>query len=129
MNILYYNEETPLELLPQIVRALREKLDAETIAIPNSTHLLINANAEELFALMDKTIVALDIIKEERPEEYKAAARHRYRERIHKAFQKILSEDKKKCLCDNCTAATSCNFEDRGRRTKCEWYSTNPGGI
>lgn len=32
-------------------------------------------------------------------------------------------------VCDDCTAKSWCDDEERGHKERCFWYSTNPGGI
>lgn len=73
MNILYYEaDKIKYEQLYDIAKFVNNQL-GETIFLPNSTHLLINANAYELIHVMEQLCDALEKIKEERPEEYKQA--------------------------------------------------------
>ncbi len=73
MNILYYEaDKIKYEQLCDIAKFLVREL-GETIFLPNSTHLLVNANACELFHVIEQLCNALEKIKEERPEEYKQA--------------------------------------------------------
>lgn len=73
MNILYYDaDKIKYEQLCDIAKFVNDEL-GETIFLPNSTHLLINANACELIRVMEQLCDALAKIKEERPEEYKQA--------------------------------------------------------
>jgi hypothetical protein len=73
MNILYYDaDKITYEQLHDISKFVNEEL-GETIFLPNSTHLLVNANACELIHVMEQLCNALEKIKEERPEEYKQA--------------------------------------------------------
>ena len=73
MNILYYDaDKINYEHLYDIVKFANDKL-GETVCLPNSTHLLINANACELIHVMEQLYNALKKIKEERPEEYQRA--------------------------------------------------------
>lgn len=73
MNILYYDaDKIKYDQLYDISKFVNEEL-GETIFLPNSTHLLINANACELIHAMEQLCNALEKIKEERPEEYKQA--------------------------------------------------------
>jgi hypothetical protein len=78
MNILYYDDKIPLEEIYDIWQGIKAKLpEEELLALPNSTQLLINVPAEELFNIGDKIGVALEKIKEERPEEYEKAYNNR----------------------------------------------------
>lgn len=73
MNILYYDaDKIKYENLYEISKFVNNKL-GETICLPNSTHLLVNANACELIHAMEELCNALEKIKEERPEEYQRA--------------------------------------------------------
>lgn len=73
MNILYYEaDKIKYDQLCDIAKFVNNEL-GETIFLPNSTHLLINANACELIQVMEQLCDALEKIKEERPEEYKHA--------------------------------------------------------
>ena len=73
MNILYYEaDKIKCDQLCNIAKFVNNEL-GETIFLPNSTHLLINANACELIRAMEQLCDALEKIKEERPEEYKQA--------------------------------------------------------
>ena len=78
MNILYYDDKIPLEEIYDIWRAIKTKMpEEELLALPSSTQLLINIPAEDLFNIGDKIGVALEKIKEERPEEYEKAYNNR----------------------------------------------------
>ena len=73
MNILYYEaNRIKYDELYNISKFVNDKL-GETIFLPNSTHLLVNANACELIHAMEQLCNALEKIKEERPEEYQRA--------------------------------------------------------
>lgn len=73
MNILYYDaDKIKCEQLYEISKFVNREL-GETICLPNSTHLLVNANACELIHVMEQLADALEKIKEERPEEYQRA--------------------------------------------------------
>lgn len=73
MNILYYEaDKITYEQLNDIAKFINDELGG-TIFLPNSTHLLVNANAYELIRAMEQLCNALEKIKEERPEEYKQA--------------------------------------------------------
>jgi hypothetical protein len=73
MNILYYEaDKINYEHLCDIAKFVNNEL-GETIFLPNSTHLLVNANACELIHVMEQLCDALEKIKEERPEEYQRA--------------------------------------------------------
>ena len=78
MNILYYDDKIPLEEIYDIWQGIKAKLpEEELLALPSSTQLLINIPAEDLFNIGDKIGVALEKIKEERPEEYEKAYNNR----------------------------------------------------
>ena len=78
MNILYYDDKIPLEEIYDIWKSIKVKLPEEDLlALPSSTQLLINVPAEELFNIGDKIWVALEKIREERPEEYEKAYNNR----------------------------------------------------
>lgn len=73
MNILYYEaDKIKYDQLYNISKFVNNEL-GETIFLPNSTHLLVNANACELIHAMEQLADALEKIKEERPEEYQRA--------------------------------------------------------
>ena len=74
MNILYYDDKIPLDEIYDIWQSIKANLpEEELLALPSSTQLLINIPAEDLFNIGDKIWVALEKIREERPEEYKEA--------------------------------------------------------
>ena len=78
MNILYYDDKIPLEEIYDIWKNIKAKMpEEELLALPSSTQLLINVPAEDLFNIGDKIGVALEKIKEERPEEYEKAYNNR----------------------------------------------------
>ena len=73
MNILYYEaDKINYEHLHDIVKFINNEL-GETVCLPNSTHLLVNANACQLIQVMKQLCDALEKIKKERPEEYQRA--------------------------------------------------------
>ena len=91
MNILYYEaDKIKYEQLCDIAKFVNNEL-GETIFLPNSTHLLVDANAYELIRVMEQLCNALEKIKEERPEEYKQAKEistvETYRRIIEKKFE------------------------------------------
>jgi hypothetical protein len=49
----------------------------DVIAVPSSVDLMIEATAEALFSIGDQIWVALEKIREERPEEYRKAYANR----------------------------------------------------
>lgn len=133
MNILYYDKSTPTYDLYQLWESMRPLFpEGDLLLLPNNVQLLADVSAEELFNVGDKIAVALEKIKEERPEEYKEAYNNRmiiirdkqWKEAINKANKK-----KEKVVCDDCTAKSWCDDKERGHKTKCVWHSTNPGGI
>jgi hypothetical protein len=73
MNILYYDaDKINYEQLCDIAKFVNNEL-GETVFLPNSTHLFVNANACELIHVMEQLCDALEKIKAERPEEYQRA--------------------------------------------------------
>ena len=78
MNILYYDKNMSYEQLNDLWLHLKDKYPEDTLLfLPNSVQLLIDASAEQLFDIGDKIGVALEKIKEERPEEYEKAYNNR----------------------------------------------------
>ena len=78
MNILYYDENIGYEYLNDLWLLLKDKYPEGTLLfLPNSVRLLIDASAEQLFDIGDKIGVALEKIKEEKPEEYEKAYNNR----------------------------------------------------
>ena len=78
MNILYYDENITYEHLDALWHHIKDKYPEEALLfLPNSVQLFINASAEQLFDIGDKIGVALEKIKEERPEEYEQAYNNR----------------------------------------------------
>ena len=137
MNILYYDDTLPLDVIYDIWQSIKINLpEEELLALPNSTQLLINIPAEDLFNIGDKIWVALEKIREERPEEYQQAYNNRmatirdkqWKEAMDQAYNKTKNK-KPAMVCDDCTAKNSCRDEECGKKTKCVWHSTNPGGI
>jgi hypothetical protein len=73
MNILYYDaDKIKYDQLCEMAKFINNEF-GETVFLPNSTHLLIKANACELIHVMEQLADALEKIKEEHPEEYKQA--------------------------------------------------------
>jgi hypothetical protein len=96
MNILYYDDKIPLEEIYDIWKSIKVKLpEEELLALPNSTQLLINVPAEELFNIGDKIGVALEKIKEERPEEYEKAYNNRMVILRDKQWKEIIKQQNK----------------------------------
>ena len=78
MNILYYDKNISYEDLNDLWKYLKDKYSEDTLLfLPNNVQLLIDASAEQLFNIGDKIGVALEKIKEERPEEYEKAYNNR----------------------------------------------------
>jgi hypothetical protein len=78
MNILYYDENISYEYLNDLWDHLKDKYPEGTLLfLPNSVRLLTDVSAEQLFDIGDKISVALEKIKEERPEEYEKAYNNR----------------------------------------------------
>lgn len=100
MNILYYDDKIPLDAVYDIWQSIKTCMpEEELLALPNSTQLLINIPAEDLFYIGDKIGVALEKIKEERPEEYEKAYNNRMvilRDKQWKEIIKQQNENRKK---------------------------------
>jgi hypothetical protein len=95
MNILYYDDKIPLEEIYDIWKGIRAKLpEEELLALPSSTQLLINVSAEELFNIGDKISVALEKIREERPEEYKEAYNNRMVTIRDKQWREVINKSR-----------------------------------
>ena len=78
MNILYYDEKMGLCDLQYLWETMKPMFsEGELLFLPNSVQLLIDVSAEVLFDAGDKIAVALEKIKEERPEEYEKAYNNR----------------------------------------------------
>lgn len=90
MNLLYYDTKYDYKTLYEVCKVLKEELNAEVIAIPKDCQFIVDASAEDLFGLADKIMAALQIIKEERPEEFRQAMRMRQYER----FREVVLEKK-----------------------------------
>ena len=74
MNILYYDENISYEYLNDLWSHLKDKYPEDTLLfLPNSVRLLTDVSAEQLFNISDQIWVALEKIREERPEEYQKA--------------------------------------------------------
>lgn len=96
MNILYYDDKIPLEEIYDIWKSIKVKMpEEELLALPRSTELLINIPAEDLFYIGDKIGVALEKIKEERPEEYKKAYNNRMVILRDKQWKEIIEKQNK----------------------------------
>lgn len=93
MNILYYDDKIPLDAVYDIWKSIKTSLpEEELLALPSSTQLLINVPAEELFNIGDKIAVALERIKEERPEEYQKAYDNRIVEIRDRQWKEIINK-------------------------------------
>ena len=96
MNILYYDDKIPLEEIYDIWKSIKAKMpEEELLALPSSTQLLINIPAEDLFYIGDKIGVALEKIKEERPEEYEKAYNNRMITIRDKQWKEIIEQQNK----------------------------------
>ena len=74
MNILYYDKRTSVSDLYDLWEHVKTLFpEGELLFLPNSVQLLTDVSAEQLFSIGERISAALAIIKEERPEEYKAA--------------------------------------------------------
>lgn len=103
MNILYYDENTSCEYLNDLWDHLKDKYPEGTLLfLPNSVRLLIDASAEQLLNISDQIWVALDKIREERPEEYRKAYDNRlavirdkqWKEAMDQAYNKTKNRKK-----------------------------------
>jgi hypothetical protein len=93
MNILYYDDTLPLDAVYDIWKNIKTNLpEEELLALPNSTQLLINIPAEDLFSIGDKIWVALEKIKEERPEEYEKAYNNRMATIRDKQWKEVIKK-------------------------------------
>ena len=72
MTIIKYDENVNIHDLIEIGKVMRDR-GYDVIAIPSSVDLMVEATAEALFGIGDQIWVALEKIKEERPEEYREA--------------------------------------------------------
>jgi purine-nucleoside phosphorylase len=88
MNIFYYDPKHSYEELHDVCALLKTR-GIEVIAIPNDCQLIIDASAETLLQLSDKIVAALNIIKEERPEEFKKAMKMRQYDRFREVMKKM----------------------------------------
>lgn len=134
MNILYYDESISAHDLNELWKNIRSQFPEDGLLfLPNSVQLLTDVSAEELFNIADKIAVALEKIKQEQPEEYKKAYNNRMimvrDQQWKEVINRVNKKQKKKSVCDDCTAKSGCNDEERGHKEKCVWHSTNPGGI
>ena len=96
MNILYYDENMSYEHLNVLWDHLKDKFPEDTLLfLPNSVQLLIDASAEQLFDVVDKIGVALEKIKEERPEEYEKAYNNRVIILRDKQWKEVIKQQNK----------------------------------
>ena len=72
MTVIKYDENVNIHDLIEIGEAMRDR-GYDVIAVPSSVDLMVEATAEMLFGISDQIWVALEKIREERPEEYKKA--------------------------------------------------------
>jgi hypothetical protein len=78
MNIIQYDDSFNAEDLWALAKTIHETYpDFECLYVPKSVSLMEKLNAEDLFAIGDKIWVALEKIREERPEEYEKAYNNR----------------------------------------------------
>ena len=91
MIIVKYDKNTDIFQLTELCTELMKKGN-EVIAIPDSVELMMEASAECLIAIQEKLAVALDKIKEERPEEYQTAYDNMYVHLRDKQWQKAIEK-------------------------------------
>lgn len=97
MNILYYDKNMSYEHLNDLWNHLKDKYPEDTLLfLPNSVQLLTDASAEQLFDIGDKIWVALEKIREERPEEYKEAHNNRLAVIRDKQWKEVLKKQEEK---------------------------------
>lgn len=78
MNILYYDKSTTADYLYELWESLKPRFpEGDLLFLPNNVELLMEVSAEELFGVGDQISIALEKIKEERPEEYEKAYNNR----------------------------------------------------
>ena len=135
MNIIQFDSTVSLELLNQAFQNIKKDYpEIECIAVPKGIDFMADIDAETLFQFADNIAIALERIKEERPEEYQQAYKNRmiilrdkqWKEALKKANNK---QKRKKNLCDTCTVPRPCPDDNGEPKEKCVWYSRNPGGI
>jgi hypothetical protein len=96
MNILYYDENISYEHLNALWLHIKDKYPEDALLfLPNSVQFLINVSAEQLFDIGDKIGVALEKIKEERPEEYEKAYNNRMVTIRDKQWKEIIEQQNK----------------------------------
>lgn len=93
MNILYFEDNANIYELTDIQQMLKDKLEGETIFLPNNTHLMVDVNAEVLFRLQEQLYAALEEIRVTRPEEYEAARELSYSNKLVKKMKEINSRN------------------------------------
>lgn len=96
MNIFYFDDSIPMNELCDIYQPLKEKFGDNIIALPSSTQLMIDVPAETLFDIQCKIAVALEKVKEERPEEYQHAYNNMYVHLRDKQWKKMIDKTTKK---------------------------------
>lgn len=78
MNVIQFDNTISLEVLQAFFSKIKEEHpDIECIVVPKGIDFMADIGAETLFSFMDNIAVALEKIKQERPEEYKAAYNNR----------------------------------------------------
>lgn len=93
MNILYFEDNANIYELTDIQQMLKDKLEGETIFLPNNTHLMVDVNAEVLFRLQEQLYAALEEIRVTRPEEYEAARKLSYGNKLIEKMKEINSRN------------------------------------
>ena len=97
MNILYYDENISYEHLNDLWNHIKDKCPEDALLfLPNGVQLLVNASAEQLFDIGDKIGVALEKIKEERPEEYEKAYNNRMVIIRDKQWREVINKQKER---------------------------------
>lgn len=86
MNILYYSKDTDLDVLYEVGMMLKDN-GIRVIALPDTTHLMVDVPVEHLFDAMDRICLAIETIRKERPEEYAEAKNHRWYELVYEKLK------------------------------------------
>ena len=93
MNIIQFDSTISLEILQEtFLQIKKEHPDIECIAVPKGISFMADIDAEALFQIADNIAVALEKIKEERPEEYQQAYNNRMVIRRDEQWRKVIKK-------------------------------------
>ena len=93
MNILYYDKTMDLCDLEPLWKIMKPMFpEGDLLFLPNSVQLLTDVPAEFLFDIGDKIGIALEKIKEKRPEEYEKAYNNRMVTIRDKQWEEVLKQ-------------------------------------